>query len=159
MRNEKLLFLGKLVAFSLVGFYIWEKYLTGFYGEILKGVVKPVTLFFSSGAQKIFLWEHFYYVFPPFVALALALRLALPAFGEALFSKSLRLTLGLAGLFLWHIVLLVLLNLVFNNLSTATIGKIQLAFFPYAFGSVLNMAVPVVIWIILFKKEVQVLLS
>lgn len=149
MKNRKFLFVAKLVVLSVIIFYLWEKVLAEAYMEIVSPVVQSVVLFLDPRAADLLLWNEFSYNLPTFLTLGIALKLSF-------FLQLLKLELGVAGIFIWHVLILAALNLILNRLA---FGNIQAMFLPYIFLSVLNMAMPFLVWVILFKKEIQSLLT
>lgn len=148
MRNSRWLFLAKLVPLSILLFYIWIKWLMEPYAGLVAAAVNKITLVFAPRMTSILLSKELYYDVPPLLALCLATK-------TRFFPRLWRLELGIILIFLWHILFLSTVNLLSYNVPEV---NAQGRHFLFAFTYVINKAIPLVLWIALFRKEIVNLL-
>jgi|GEM_PF-3864211 len=148
MKNSRWIFLAKLVPLSILLFYIWIKWLMEPYTSLVAVSVNKITLAFAPRMENILLSKELYYDVPPLLALSLATK-------TGFFSKLWRLELGIILIFLWHVLFLTVVNLLSYNVPEV---NAQGRHFLFAFTYVVNKAIPLVLWIALFRKEIVALL-
>ena len=148
MKKSRWIFLAKLVPLSILLFYIWIKWLMEPYASLVSAAVNKITLVFAPQMTNILLSKELYYDVPPLLALSLAMK-------TRFFSKLWRLELGIILIFLWHTLFLIIVNLLSYNVPEV---NAQGRHFLFAFTYVINKAIPLVLWIALFRKEIVTLL-
>ncbi len=145
MKNRKIAFVIKALALSIPFFYLWDKFVADFYLNLVGSAAQPVALFLDSRLSQMFLWNEFTYIIPPFLTLCLALK-------APLLSKLFKIEIGTGIIFIWHILLLAILNFLVHQLVLANQQTVAL---PYIFASVINLTAPFLTWVGLFSKEIQ----
>ncbi len=142
------MFLAKLVPLSILLFYIWIKWLMEPYASLVAIGVNKITLTFAPKMTSILLSKELYYDVPPLLALSLAMKIRF-------FSMLWKVELGIILIFLWHTLFLTIVNLLSYNVPEV---NAQGRHFLFAFTYVVNKAIPLVLWIALFRREIVNLL-